>query len=249
MQENAAPGRPAPDRAPARPAVPQAHVLLVDDDERIRSLLQKFLMRNGYLITTARDADHARRILAGLDFDMAILDVMMPGDSGYVLCAEIRETRDMPVLLLTARGETADRITGLEAGADDYLAKPFEPKELLLRLKAILRRAPAGAGATPRLLHLGPVRYDLDRGEMWRGEEAVRLTATETALMRILADTPHQPVGRTALVEKLGRDGEMSGERAVDVQITRLRRKLETDPKQPRYLQTVRGEGYMLAPD
>ena len=232
-------------------AVPgnQAHVLLVDDDERIRGLLQKFLMRNGYLTTSARDADHARRLLAGLDFDMAILDVMMPGDNGFALCAEIRETRTMPILLLTAKGDTADRITGLEAGADDYLAKPFEPKELLLRLKAILRRAPAAGGAMPKTLHLGSARYDLDRGELFRGEDPVRLTATETTLMRILAATPHEAVSRATLVDKLGRDGEASGERAVDVQITRLRRKLETDPKQPRYLQTVRGEGYMLAPD
>lgn len=228
----------------------QAHVLLVDDDERIRGLLQKFLMRNGYLITAARDAEHARRLLGGLDFDLAILDVMMPGDNGYVLCAEIRSTRDMPILMLTARGETSDRITGLEAGADDYLAKPFEPKELLLRLKAILRRAPAGGGgAMPRMLHLGAARYDLDRGELYRGQDPVRLTATETTLMRVLAATPHEAVSRTDLVERLGRDGEASGERAVDVQITRLRRKLETDPKQPRYLQTVRGAGYMLAPD
>ncbi len=227
----------------------QAHVLLVDDDERIRGLLQKFLMRNGYLITAARDADHARRLLAGLDFDLAILDVMMPGDNGFVLCAEIRETRDMPILLLTAKGETSDRITGLEAGADDYLSKPFEPKELLLRLKAILRRVPASGGAMPKTLHLGSARYDLDRGELFRGQDPVRLTATETTLMRVLAATPHQAVSRATLVDKLGRDGEASGERAVDVQITRLRRKLEQDPKQPRYLQTVRGEGYMLAPD
>ena len=241
MNDQASPGHQAPNH--------QAHILLVDDDERIRGLLQKFLTRNGYLVTAARDADHARRLLAGLDFDMGVLDVMMPGDNGYVLCAEIRETRDMPILLLTARGETSDRITGLEAGADDYLPKPFEPKELLLRLKAILRRAPAGGGAMPKMLHLGSVRYDLDRGEMFRGEEPIRLTATETTLMRTLAATPHEAVTRTTLVERLGRDGEISGERAVDVQITRLRRKLERDPKQPRYLQTVRGEGYMLAPD
>ncbi|TFL18035.1 response regulator [Jannaschia formosa] len=227
----------------------QVHVLLVDDDERIRSLLQKFLMRNGYLTTAARDANHARRLLAGLDFDIAILDVMMPGDNGFVLCAEIRETREMPILLLTAKGETSDRITGLEAGADDYLPKPFEPKELLLRLKAILRRAPRGGGAMPKMLHLGPVRYDLERGELWQDGAPVRLTATETLLMRIFAETPHEAVSRSTLVERLGRDDGGTNERAVDVQITRLRRKLESDPKQPRYLQTVRGEGYMLAPD
>ncbi|WGH77389.1 response regulator transcription factor [Jannaschia ovalis] len=227
----------------------QAHVLLVDDDDRIRDLLRKFLGRHGYLTTGARDADHARRLLAGLDFDLAVLDVMMPGDNGYVLCAELRETRDMPILMLTAKGETSDRITGLEAGADDYLPKPFEPRELLLRLKALLRRAPQAAGAMPKMLQLGPVRYDLERGEMWRGQDPIRLTATEMTLMRIFAATPHEPVSRATLVEKLSRDGEATGERAVDVQVTRLRRKLEADPKQPRYLQTVRGEGYMLAPD
>jgi two-component system phosphate regulon response regulator OmpR len=227
----------------------QAHVLLVDDDERIRTLLRKFLMRNGYLVTAARDAGHARRILAGLDFDIAILDVMMPGEDGITLCAAIRAERDMPVLMLTARGESRDRIAGLEAGADDYLAKPFEPQELLLRLRAILRRAPRGPGALPRTLQLGSIRYDLERGELLQGEEQVRLTATEMSLMRIFAATPHEAVSRQTLVEKLGREGELSGERAVDVQITRLRRKLEPDPRQPRYLQTVRGEGYMLAPD
>ena len=233
------------------PQAPQAHVLLVDDDERIRGLLQKFLRRHGYLVTTARDAEHARRVLAGLDFDIVVLDVMMPGDDGFTLCAEIREARPLPVLLLTAKGETSDRIAGLEAGADDYLPKPFEPKELLLRMKAILRRAPAGADARPATLQLGPLRYDLERGELWQGGDPVCLTATETTLMRIFAETPHEPVTRAALVDRLARgaDGEQVSERAVDVQVTRLRRKLERDPKQPRYLQTVRGEGYMLAPD
>jgi two-component system phosphate regulon response regulator OmpR len=227
----------------------QAHVLLVDDDERIRTLLHRFLVRSGFLATAARDADHARRLLAGLQFDIAILDVMMPGDNGFVLCAEIRETCGMPVLLLTAKGETSDRITGLEAGADDYLSKPFEPKELLLRIKAILRRSPRPAEPMPKLMHLGGARYDPSRGELLIDGAPVRLTATETALMRIFAETPHEPVDRATLVERLGRDHGGTNERAVDVQITRLRRKLESDPKQPRYLQTVRGEGYMLAPD
>jgi two-component system phosphate regulon response regulator OmpR len=228
----------------------QAHVLLVDDDERIRGLLRKFLARNGYLVTTARDADHARRLMAGLAFDIGVLDVMMPGDDGYTLCAEIRAASEMPVLLLTAKGETGDRIRGLEAGADDYLAKPFEPRELLLRLRAVLRRAPGAADALPTVLRLGTRRYDLGRGELFQDGRHLRLTATETLLMRMLAETPHEPVGRAALVERLGRgDGEGTGERAVDVQVTRLRRKIEDDPRQPRYLLTVRGEGYMLAPD
>jgi two-component system phosphate regulon response regulator OmpR len=153
--------------------------------------------------------------------------------------------------LLTAKGETSERIEGLEAGADDYLAKPFEPKELLLRINAILRRVPqvAAVDLGPKVLHLGPVRYDIERAEMWQGDMPVRLTATESQLMRIFAAAPGEAVSRTKLVEDLGRDRNQAQERAVDVQITRLRRKIESDPKQPRYLQTVRGAGYMLAPD
>ncbi|MGR3637186.1 MAG: response regulator [Shimia sp.] len=227
------------------------HLLIVDDDERIRSLLRKFLMRNGFLVTAARDAAHARRILTGLDFDLIVLDVMMPGEDGTSLTRFIRETSDTPVMLLTAKGETEDRILGLEAGADDYLAKPFEPKELLLRINAILRRMPEPEGdqSVPKVLHLGSIRYDIDRGEMWQGDEPLRLTATESQLMRIFSKTPGEAVSRTQLVEELGRDKGQAQERAVDVQITRLRRKIEEDPKQPRYLQTVRGAGYMLAPD
>lgn len=229
----------------------QPHLLIVDDDERIRVLLQKFLMRNGFLVTAARDAAHARRVLSGLDFDMIILDVMMPGEDGVSLCSDLRKERETPILLLTAKAETSDRIAGLEAGADDYLAKPFEPKELLLRINSILRRVPPSDGDQdqPQVLHLGPLRYELERGELWQGEELVRLTATEVQLMKIFSATPGEPLSRSDLVEKLGRAGGQAQERAVDVQITRLRRKLETDPKQPRYLQTVRGAGYMLAPD
>lgn len=228
-----------------------AHLLIVDDDERIRGLLQKFLLRNGFLVSTARDAAHARRILSGLDFDLLVMDVMMPGEDGISLTRSLRETSQTPILLLTAKGETEDRIEGLEAGADDYLAKPFEPKELLLRINAILRRMPdAGAADTaPKVLHLGTIRYDIERSEMWQGENLVRLTATESQLMRIFAASPGEPVNRSKLVEDLGRDRGQAQERAVDVQITRLRRKIEADPKQPRYLQTVRGAGYMLAPD
>lgn len=230
---------------------PDAHLLIVDDDERIRDLLKKFLMRNGFLVTAARDAEHARRVLSGLDFDLIVLDVMMPGEDGVSLTRALRETRSTPILMLTAKGETGHRIDGLEAGADDYLAKPFEPKELLLRINAILRRVPeVPQGETaPKVLHLGNIRYDVDRGEMWQGEERIRLTATESQLMKIFSACPHEPVSRNRLVVDLGRDDGQAQERAVDVQITRLRRKIEPNPKQPRYLQTVRGAGYMLAPD
>ncbi len=232
---------------------PDIHLLIVDDDERIRGLLQKFLARHGFWVTAARDGAHARRLLAGLEFDLIVMDVMMPGEDGVSLTRDLRTSMDTPILLLTAKGETADRIAGLEAGADDYLTKPFEPRELLLRINAILRRAPAPslADKAPKVLHLGTVRYDIDRGEMWKGEAPVRLTATEAALMRIFAAQPGEPISRAKLVEDLGRGGPDGGaqERAVDVQITRLRRKFEVDPKQPRYLQTVRGAGYMLAPE
>ena len=227
------------------------HLLIVDDDERIRGLLQKYLIRNGFLVSSARDAAHARRLLAGLAFDLVVLDVMMPGEDGLSLTRSLREEIDTPILLLTARGDTEDRIRGLEAGADDYLGKPFEPKELLLRINAILRRVPVTEPAShaPQVLMLGPVRYDVERGKLWRGEEAVRLTATEAQLMRIFAACPGEPVSRAKLVEDLGRGLGQAQERAVDVQITRLRRKIESDPRQPRYLQTVRGSGYMLAVD
>jgi two-component system phosphate regulon response regulator OmpR len=229
---------------------PDAHLLIVDDDERIRGLLQKFLMRSGFMVSVARDAAQARRILAGLEFDLIVMDVMMPGEDGVTLTRDLRKRLATPILLLTAKGETANRIEGLEAGADDYLVKPFEPKELLLRINAILRRVPQVRAAEPvrQVIHLGPVRYDLDRGEMWRGDTPVRLTATEAQLMRVFAAAPGVAISRERLVgESAGVDAAQ--ERAVDVQITRLRRKIEDDPKAPRYLQTVRGEGYMLQPD
>ena len=233
------------------PNDPDAHVLIVDDDERIRGLLQKFLARHGYWVTPARDAAHARKLLAGLEFDLIVIDVMMPGEDGFTFTKSLRETLDTPIMLLTAKGDTDDRIVGLEAGADDYLSKPFEPKELLLRMNAVLRRVPKTEEVkeVPKTLHLGEIRYDISRGEMWSGEDMIRLTATESALMRIFCAKVNEPISRGQLVQDLGRDDGRAQERAIDVQITRLRRKIEADPKQPRYLQTVRGAGYMLAPD
>ena len=227
------------------------HLLIVDDDERICGLLQKFLMRHGFLVSSARDAAHADRILSGLDFDMIVLDVMMPGEDGISFCKRLRADRETPILLLTAKNETQDRIDGLEAGADDYLAKPFEPKELLLRINSILRRVPSETQADdkPKVLLLGALRYDVEKGSLWNGDATVRLTATEAQLMRIFSASLGEALSREKLVEDLGRDGGQAQERAVDVQITRLRRKIETDPKQPRYLQTVRGAGYMLTSD
>ncbi|WP_417809213.1 response regulator [Thioclava sp.] len=229
------------------------HLLIIDDDERIRTLLKTFLQRHGFLVTAARDAAHARRLLEGLDFNLIVMDVMMPGEDGLSLTRDLRKSIATPILLLTARGDTRERIEGLEAGADDYLAKPFEPKELLLRINAILRRTPDLPESGPKYLSLGALRYDHDRGELWDGEASVRLTATEVQLMKIFATHAGEVVSRSALIEELGRDrtahDEGGGDRAVDVQITRLRRKIERDPREPRYLQTVRGLGYMLSPD
>jgi len=230
-----------------------AHLLIVDDDERIRELLKRYLIKQGFMVTAAQDAAKARRLLSGLAFDLIVLDVMMPGEDGVALTHWLRGEMATPVILLTARGEARDRIAGLEAGADDYIPKPFEPRELVLRINAILRRAPRPehAALSQQVLMMGRMRYEIETGELRDGSEAVRLTQTESALMRVLAARQGQVVSREALVDQLGRDRglstpEPSQERAIDVQITRLRRKIEPDPRRPRYLQTVRGEGYML---
>ncbi|MDO5612731.1 MAG: response regulator [Paracoccus sp. (in: a-proteobacteria)] len=236
----------------AAPAA-DTHILIVDDDERIRALLRRFLERHGYFVTAARDAAQARRLLGGLEFDLIVLDVMMPGEDGFSLTRDLRRRISTPILLLTAKGETSDRITGLESGADDYLAKPFEPRELLLRIAAILRRMPAAEVAQPKFLTMGALRYDTEKGDLWSGDTPIRLTGSETALLRRLAASRGQPVSRAELIEDLGRgapgDEAENSERAIDVQITRLRRKLEPDPREPRFLQTVRGTGYMLVAD
>ena len=225
------------------------HLLIVDDDERIRSLLQQFLIQSDYLISTAEDAEQARTLLSGIEFDLIILDVMMPGQDGISFTAELRKLRNKtPILLLTARGETEDRIKGLEAGADDYLPKPFEPKELLLRINAILRRMPdlKEDQMVPKTLNFGNLSYDVARNELWEGQNQVRLTTTESQLMKIFTSALGEPISRADLVTSLGRDISSAQDRAIDVQITRLRRKIEINPSQPRYLQTVRGAGYML---
>ena len=225
------------------------HLLIVDDDERIRSLLQQFLVQDGYLISTAENAEQARILLSGIEFDLIILDVMMPGQDGISFAGELRNLgNNTPILLLTARGETEDRIKGLEAGADDYLSKPFEPKELLLRINAILRRMPdlKEDKMMPKTLDFGNLKYDVARNELWDGEKQVRLTTTESQLMKIFTSALGEPISRADLVTSLGRDVSLAQDRAIDVQITRLRRKIEVNPSQPRYLQTVRGAGYML---
>ena len=225
------------------------HLLIVDDDERIRSLLQQFLVQSDYLVSTAEDAEQARTLLSAIEFDLIILDVMMPGQDGISFTAKLRTLQNnTPILLLTARGETEDRIKGLEAGADDYLPKPFEPKELLLRINAILRRMPdlKEDQMMPKTLSLGHLKYDVARNELWEGETQIRLTTTESQLMKIFTSALGEPISRVDLVTSLGRDISSAQDRAIDVQITRLRRKIEVNPGQPRYLQTVRGAGYML---
>jgi two-component system phosphate regulon response regulator OmpR len=234
-----------PAAAPAR----ARHLLIVDDDDRIRELLKEYLARAGFRVTAAAGGAPARKLIGMLDFDLAVLDVMMPGEDGFSLTRWLREQRGpagrTPVLMLTAMGEAGSRIEGLKLGADDYLAKPFEPEELLLRIEAILRRAqdrPAPAGAP---LSLGRCRFEPERGELTCAGDPVRLTEAEVALLRQLARRPHEPVDRL----ELARGSVDPSGRAVDVQVTRLRRKIEDDHKTPRYLQTVRGVGYMLAPD
>jgi two-component system phosphate regulon response regulator OmpR len=222
--------------------------LVVDDDDRIRDLLREYLTRAGFRVTVAAHAKSARRMLELFEVDLLVLDVMMPGETGFELAAWLRERPGRegrtPVLMLTARDQPGDRIEGLSLGADDYLAKPFEPQELLLRISAILRRTGAGSDR-PMRLSLGRCLFDMERGELFRDEAPVRLTEAETQLLKRLGREPHTPVERHLLSS--GSD-EGAG-RSVDIQVTRLRRKIEADPKNPRYLQTVRGVGYMLAPD
>ncbi len=220
------------------------HVLVVDDDARLRELLRKYLSDNGYVVATAADAADARAKLAALAVDLIVLDVMMPGEDGLALTRALRADGGPPILLLTAMGEVDDRIRGLESGADDYLAKPFEPRELLLRMASILRRVPRAEAV--RVLRLGAFTWDPERSELRKGSEAVRLTTAESQLLDILAEAAGTVVERDDLA---ARTGTAANPRAVDVQVTRLRRKLEDDPRNPRYLQTVRGQGYMLRPD
>ncbi|NQV48233.1 MAG: response regulator [Rhodospirillaceae bacterium] len=221
------------------------HILVVDDDDRLRELLRQFLSENGFRVSTASDAADARARLSGLVFDLLVLDLMMPGESGLDFAASYRKNSTVPILMLTAMAETEDRIAGLERGADDYLTKPFEPRELLLRINNILRRVPA-APELPDQVRLGDVVYDMVRGELSRGGEMIRLTDIEAALLKALAMRAGAVLSRDDLTELTGASGEG---RAVDVQVTRLRRKIESNPKLPVYLQTVRGKGYVLRPD
>ena len=222
------------------------HLLVVDDDNRIRTLISRFLAENGFRVTIAASAAEARKKLAIIDFDLLVLDVMMPGESGMDFAADLRRTSAVPILMLTARSETESRIRGLELGADDYLAKPFNPRELLLRINNVLKRGfPVAAKAKPGEIRFGPFVWDGDRDELRREDEVVRLTDSELRLMRMFAERPGETIPRHEIVQ-----GESAlGDRTADVQINRLRRKIETDPANPIHLVTVRGQGYRLKTD
>jgi two-component system phosphate regulon response regulator OmpR len=228
--------------APAKLPDDAPHLLVVDDDRRIRDLLSRFLASEGYRVSTAETAADARAKLNGLSFDLLILDVMMPGESGFDFAQSLRGHSNVPILMLTARDAAESRIKGLEIGADDYLSKPFEPRELSLRIANILKRAQPAVTPPVESVRFGPFVYHLARGELRLGEEAIRLTDRERDMLRILAATPGETVSRMALA---GNGGTVS-ERAVDVQVNRLRRKIERNPANPMYVQTVRGIGYRL---
>lgn len=226
------------------------HLLVVDDDERLRALLQRFLTEEGFRVTAAGDAAAARRALGALAFDLIVLDLMMPGESGLELTESLRrEGTAVPILMLTARGAPDDRVAGFEHGVDDYLAKPFDPRELALRIRTILRRAAHAATTQPLSsapVQIGPRWFDIERAELRGPEGIVRLTGGEAALLQALARHAGEILSREEIAAALGTPE--AGERAIDVQVTRLRRKIEPDPREPRFLQTIRHRGYVLRP-
>jgi two-component system phosphate regulon response regulator OmpR len=222
----------------------KTHILVVDDDDRIRDLLRRFLLKQDFIINTAEDAEHAKEILKKFHYDLIVLDVMMPGQDGYGLTQELREQGvDIPIILLTAKGEVEDRIEGLTAGSDDYIIKPFEPKELLLRIQAVLKRTQKYKKPDMKKLQIGGWVYDRENGVLNKGDETITLTDSERNLCNLLIQNANNPVSRHDLAEKLG---FADNERSVDVQITRLRKKLQDTSKPSQILKTVRGEGYML---
>ncbi len=221
------------------------HILIVDDDKRIRDLIARYLFESGFRVSTAEDAETARSAMRSLTFDLIILDVMMPGETGLEFARSLRSLAvTIPICMLTAQADVDQRIAGLETGVDDYMTKPFEPRELVLRIQNILRRGRPDAGSTDELL-MGDYQFSVGRGELRRGEEAIKLTERERDLLRLFAGRPGMPIPR----QELAADESTGSERAVDVQINRLRRKIEADPSNPVYLQTVRGKGYILYVD
>jgi two-component system phosphate regulon response regulator OmpR len=227
---------PLPDNAP--------HVLVVDDDQRIRDLLGRYLFENGFRVTTASDSATARASMRGLSFDLVILDCMMPGEGGLELARALKTISPVPICMLTAKAEPEDRVEGLEAGVDDYVTKPFEPRELVLRLQNIMRRGQITAGPREEI-RMGDFTFHIARGELKNSDETIKLTERERDLLRLFASRPGTPIAR----HELASDDATGSERAIDVQINRLRRKIESDPANPVYLQTVRGKGYILHTD
>ncbi|HEY8950825.1 MAG TPA: response regulator [Rhizomicrobium sp.] len=223
----------------------QPHLLVVDDDERIRALLQRYLTSNEFRVSTAANAGEARALMKSIAFDLLIVDVMMPGETGLAFVTSLREHDRTPVLMLTAMGEAEDRIAGLETGADDYLPKPFEPRELVLRCQALLRRAMPVQRSPHEQVKMGEAVFDPERGELRKSGKPVKLTTAENALLKLFAANAGRSFSRAELCARLG----VALERSIDVQVTRLRRKIEDDPKLPLYIQTVRGVGYVLVPD
>ncbi len=221
------------------------HVLVVDDDTRLRQLLKRYLLENGYRVTTAENAQDAREKLSGFLFDTIVLDVMMPGEDGFELTTSLRKGSDIPIILLTARGDSEDRIKGLESGADDYLPKPFEPRELILRIDAVLRRTRTSIDEIS-IIKLGEHEFDPGRGELNKGNLQIHLTTAETEILRLLSRSPGIVISRTDLAAV---SPGSASDRAVDVHVTRIRRKIEPDPKNPKYIKTVWGGGYALWPD
>lgn len=239
----------SPARAPVDLSAP--HILVVDDDERILTLLTRFLKDQGFLVTSARSAAEARVHLSLISYNLLVVDVMMPGEDGVSLTRAIRADSPVPILMLTAMGHADDRVRGLESGADDYLPKPFDPRELVLRIRSILRRIGEASEQTPTPLpdtsvSLGACVFDLDRNLLHRGTDPVHLTTAELSLLRVLAEQRGQIISREDLASQTGAEG---GPRTIDVQVTRLRKKIEGDSRTPRYLRTVRGKGYQLVPD
>jgi two-component system phosphate regulon response regulator OmpR len=227
------------------PAADEQHLLVVDDDERLRALLQRYLSTGGFRVTAAANAEEARALMKSIAFDLLIVDVMMPGESGLDFTKALRTSSQVPILMLTARGDPEERIAGLEHGADDYLPKPFEPRELLLRVGALLRRTVPTVRSAHAEVRMGDAVFDPERAQLRRKGKPVHLTSSEAALLQLFAANAGRPFSRGDLCTRLG----VALERSIDVQVTRLRRKIEEDPKLPLYLQTVRGVGYVLVPD
>ena len=218
----------------------KAHILVVDDDDGIRELVKQFLNQNNYLVTTAKSSEDALDKVKIIKFDLIVLDIMMPGKSGLEFTNENKIKLDTPIILLTAKGEASERVEGLEIGADDYLAKPFEPKELILRINNILNKTKTED--LKRIIEFGSIKIDLNKLFIYRNQQSLKINNTEKIILEKMINSP----GKIFQREEIGSLIDLDKERSIDVIITRLRKKIEENPKSPKYLQTIRGEGYVL---